>query len=282
MNDFRRRFTGPPLVSVILPTFNRAGSLLRAIESVLAQTYREFELILVDDGSSDDTPAIAASVKDARVSYIRLAKNQGQSAARNVGISKSKGSLIAFQDSDDTWQSDKLERQVKVLYENPYLAGVYCDLRRVNAAGATSFMQAPNLVRGATFDHRPSLYQTFGIGIQSCVIRKQALESVGLFHTEMRCFDDLELLLRLTKKYDLRRIPGPLVNYHEAGGVTTNVKAASCDRVVLFRRYGYRAAFVNPEAWFNELSFYLWQTGRSSKVVKGGLGDRGFAIVGQS
>src|ERR1700753_4007919 len=108
MSHSRRRVPGPPLVSVILPTFNRAGSLLRAIESVLSQTYGEFELLVVDDGSSDNTPDISRSVVDPRVQYIRLDSNQGQSAARNIGISKSKGSLIAFQDSDDLWQRDKL------------------------------------------------------------------------------------------------------------------------------------------------------------------------------
>ena len=261
-------------MSVILPTFNRAGMLPRAIGSVLEQTYREFELLLVDDGSSDNTPEIARGLGDARIRYIRLPRNRGQSAARNIGISESRGSLIAFQDSDDTWRNDKLERQVEVLADNPDLGGVYCDLLRISAAGGTSFMQAPHLVRGTLFDHRPSLYQTFGIGIQSCVLRKEVFEKTGFFREEFRCFDDLELLLRLSQRHLLRRVPGPLVNYHESGGVTTNDSAASADRIALFRRYGYRAAFVNPEAWLNELRFYLWKTGKSSRPVDGGLGVR--------
>src|SRR6516225_1088149 len=101
-----------PDVSVVLPTFERANTLLRSVTSVLEQTYPNLELIVVDDGSTDRTAALIGDIKDARLKYVRLARNRGQAVARNVGISESQGVLIAFQDSDDTWQIDKLERQV--------------------------------------------------------------------------------------------------------------------------------------------------------------------------
>src|SRR5262249_2720831 len=95
-------------VSVVLPTFNRAHLLEGAIRSVLGQTHGDLELIIVDDGSSDETEALVTSIADKRIRYLKQAKNRGQSAARNAGIAASRFSLIAFQDSDDKWTWDKL------------------------------------------------------------------------------------------------------------------------------------------------------------------------------
>ena len=263
-----------PRVSIVLPTFDRADLLPRSIDSVLEQTFRDFELIVVDDGSTDHTGAIVRDVKDARMKYVGLACNRGQSIARNIGIAESQGSLIAFQDSDDTWQSDKLARQVNVLDGDADVAGVYCDLLRIPTTGNPFVIEAPNLVRGATFDHRPSLYQSYAIGIQSCVLRREALEGRGKFREDMRCFEDLELLLRLSKRHQLRRIPGPLVNYYESTGVCKNAAAETEARALLFQWYGYRAAFANRKAWLKELKFYVrCKTGKlRPEDVAGGLG----------
>jgi glycosyltransferase involved in cell wall biosynthesis len=246
-----------PRVSVVLPTYNRADTLLRSVHSVLEQTYRDIELIIVDDGSTDHTAAIVHELKDTRLRYVRLASNRGQSVARNTGISESQGILIAFQDSDDTWQRDKLAQQVSVLDADPDIAGVYCDLLRIPRTGKPFVIEAPNLVRGAIFDRRPSLYQSYAIGIQSCVLRKEVLERRGCFREGMRCFEDLELLLRLSKWHHLRRIPMPLVNYYESVGVSWDATAESDARCFLFRRYGFRAALANRKAWLTELKFYL-------------------------
>jgi glycosyltransferase involved in cell wall biosynthesis len=245
-----------PSVSVVLPTVNAADKLLRSVNSVLEQTYRDLELIVVDDGSADDTPSAIRDLKDARIKYIRLARNRGQSVARNIGVSESKGALIAFQDSDDIWQRDKLARQVDIL-RDPDLGGVYCDLLRIPLTGKPFIIEAPNVIRGAMFDRRPSLYQSYAIGIQSCLLRKEALERVGLFREDMRCFEDLEFLLRFSIRYRMHRIPEPLVKYFESNGVSMNSAATAHARILLFRRYGYRAAFANRKAWLKELKFYL-------------------------
>src|SRR5215218_7102231 len=92
-----------PAVSVVIPTYNRAPLLGRSIRSVLAQCYEDFEVIVVDDGSTDDTAEVVAGFRDARVSYVRLARNTGAGAARNVGIRLARGGFLAFQDSDDEW-----------------------------------------------------------------------------------------------------------------------------------------------------------------------------------
>ena len=99
------------LVSVVLPTYNRERTLHRAINSVLQQTYHEIELIVVDDGSTDQTRSVVQAYKDERIRYI-YQSNQGACVARNRGVSEARGLYIAFQDSDDEWMEDKLERQI--------------------------------------------------------------------------------------------------------------------------------------------------------------------------
>lgn len=98
-----------PTVSVVIPTYNRAHLVGRAIQSVLNQTYQDFEIIVVDDGSTDNTEEVVKSFNDPRIRYIRHDQNRGGSAARNTGIKMARGEYIAFQDSDDEWLPEKLE-----------------------------------------------------------------------------------------------------------------------------------------------------------------------------
>jgi glycosyltransferase involved in cell wall biosynthesis len=243
----------PPALSIVLPTYNRADTLPRSIASVLNQSYDDFELIIVDDGSTDGTSMVVGGVNDVRIKYIKLDGNRGQSVARNVGIAASKAGLIAFQDSDDVWHPDKLGHQMPALDADAGLDGVYCDLRRIPVRGEPYILKAPELVRGAIFDGRVSLYQSHSIGIQSCVLRKEALDRVGPFREDMRRFEDLELLLRLAKMHCLRRIPLPLVDYFASSGVSTNFIECLRARAILFQRYGYLGFSANWLGWSSEL-----------------------------
>lgn len=100
-------------VSVVVPTYNRATVLRRAIESVLDQTFQDFEVVIADDGSTDNTPSVVESFSDERIHYLRFSENQGANAVRKAGIKATNGDYIAFLDSDDKWKPEKLERQVK-------------------------------------------------------------------------------------------------------------------------------------------------------------------------
>lgn len=245
-------------ISVVLPTWNRAASLPRAIRSVLDQTHRNLELIVVDDGSTDQTPTLVAALGEPRLRYLRLARNCGQSAARNAGIAMCKADLVAFQDSDDVWMPEKLARQLELLRTETDLAGVYCDLRRRRAGGQVFVIPAPDLALGQYFDNRPSLYQSYGIGIQSCLLRKAVLVEAAGFREDMKCYEDLELLLRLTRKYRLRRIPEPLVDYVEsAHSVCNNAEEERRARAKLLWLYGFRAATIRPRAVWQELKWSL-------------------------
>jgi len=245
-------------VSVVLPTWNRASSLRRAIRSVLDQTHRNLELIVVDDGSTDWTPALVAALAEPRLRYLRLARNRGQSAARNAGIAACRADLIAFQDSDDVWMPEKLARQLEALRAGADLAGVYCDLRRCQADGQVFVMPAPDLAVGRYFDKRPRLYQSFGIGIQSCLLRRAVLVEAAGFREDMKCYEDLELLLRLAWRHRLLRIPEPLVDYVESmHSVSRNAEEDRRARAKLLRLYGLRAVTTRPRAVWRELKWSL-------------------------
>jgi glycosyltransferase involved in cell wall biosynthesis len=229
----------PDFVSVVLPTFNRAELLPRSIRSILNQSHRNFELIVIDDGSTDSTETIVAGIDDARVRYIRLDCNRGQATARNLGLAAGSAELVAFQDSDDVWLPHKLSRQLDILRNDADLAGVYSDLMRCNANGARFVFKAPALVVGSFFDDRPTLYQTYGLGIQTCLFRKKALIDLGGFRDDMRCYEDLEFLLRIAYRHRLQRVPEALVEYFETpGSVSTNVNAERRAREILLGSYG--------------------------------------------
>ncbi|MEM1316228.1 MAG: glycosyltransferase family A protein, partial [Pseudomonadota bacterium] len=117
--------TAVPAVSVVMPVYNAAGTLTRAAGSVLAQSFSDLELILVDDGSADESAARAEALDDPRVKTIRFAANQGAAAARNAGVAAARAPLIAFHDADDVWVFDKLERQLARLAAAPEAVAVY-------------------------------------------------------------------------------------------------------------------------------------------------------------
>ena len=118
-----------PRVSVIIPCFNHGRFLRHAADSVLAQTLADIELIIVDDGSTDDTPAVLAGLDDRRVRTCRTS-NRGVSAARNAGLDMVRGEFVAFLDADDLWEPDKLARQVAIMDAEPDVTLVFTDLRR--------------------------------------------------------------------------------------------------------------------------------------------------------
>jgi len=118
-------------VSIIIPTHNREQFIRRAIRSVINQSYKRWELIVVDDASKDNTETAVANFCDERICYVRSEANLGQALATNLGISKSTGEYIAFLDDDDEWLPDKLASQLKVYREKPALGMVYCGMNKI-------------------------------------------------------------------------------------------------------------------------------------------------------
>ncbi|MBK7916671.1 MAG: glycosyltransferase [Chloroflexi bacterium] len=201
-------------VSVILPTYNRAQLLPRAVSSVLEQSFTEFELIVVDDASEDDTQAVVTAVADKRVRYVRLTHNSGVAAARNAGIAASMGQFFAFQDSDDVWHPHKLTRQMQAWQEgkkttgSPELAVIYTQFWRQKGAHRTLFPPATSRL-GKDFLDR-LLWQNL-VTTQAALVWGDALRAVGGFDEELPCLVDWELWLRLATQYSFYFLPEPLV-----------------------------------------------------------------------
>lgn len=231
----------PPLVSVILPTYNRANTLGRAIESVLNQTYSNLELIIVDDRSTDETNLIFD--KYFGLDNVRLISQlePGCSVARNIGIDASRGHYIAFQDSDDEWLPDKLEKAVSALMSTGLETGLfYSDMIRVQSDGSWTKFESPDVERGVLINDRTLDYQVYGIGIQSAVIKRECFEKAGYFDEGLPRFIDLELFIRLSDHFRFIHCKEALVKYHACEGISTNKQALVKARRYLLRKYRRR------------------------------------------
>ncbi len=243
-----------PVVSVVLPTYDRAPVICRAIRSVLDQTYRSFELVVVDDGSNDATLERVACLDDHRIRCIRLDRNRGAAAARNAGVEASIGRFVAFQDSDDEWLPEKLACQMRVFETCRAEVGVvYSDMERVHLDGTRTYHRSPSVVRGRPIDPATGFYQVCNLGIQSTVIRRECLAAVGDFNKEFRALEDLELFLRLSERFAFHHLPVPLVRYHESTGISQDMHAKLVARKLLLQLYGeqlarHDMAFVERES----------------------------------
>lgn len=204
-----------PAVSVILPTYNRAHCIRCSIDSVLNQTFGDFELIVIDDGSTDGTAQIVESYDDPRILYIRSAENRGQTKRLNEGLAIAKAELIAFQDSDDEWLPTKLERQVAAMRAcSPDVGIVYTDKWRIEPGREPFHWKSPHNMPedGIIFD-RALDTQVNNIGPQSVLIRKRCFDEVGCFDERITKFNDWEMFIRISRKFRFFHIPEPLVNY---------------------------------------------------------------------
>lgn len=201
-----------PRVSVIVPTYNRASVLGEALESVLEQSYRDFELIVVDDGSTDQTAEVVGRYGD-RVRTLRREANGGCGAARNDGIRASRGELIAFLDSDDVYLPGRLEACVQALDARPDCGGAYCDSRHVAPDGApmpTRLSRAGHYLSGRIF--RGELLH-FALHTNTITVRRRCFDEVGLFDEASLRFEDQHMWLRLTHRYPFVCVPEALAVY---------------------------------------------------------------------
>jgi glycosyltransferase involved in cell wall biosynthesis len=170
-----------PLVSVVIPVFNGERFLREAVQSVLDQQYSPLEIIVVDDGSTDNTAIVARDLPEP-VRYL-YQTNQGPAAARNRGIEQAQGSLIAFADADDLWPGGKLQSQVPLLIKDPRIDIVLGRIQQVLLSEAQEF--------GET---------AFSVNLGSAVIRKSVFERIGLFDQTMRYSEDVDWFMRARER----------------------------------------------------------------------------------
>jgi glycosyltransferase involved in cell wall biosynthesis len=198
--------TSQPLVSVIIPTFNRATWVCEAIASVLAQTYAHLELIVVDDGSHDATPEVVQACGEGLM-YIRQA-HAGVSAARNCGVAASRGVLIAFLDSDDTWLPRKIAAQVTLLQQQPDAQACYTDEIWIRHGVRVNARQIHQKHSGWLFE--PSLPRCL-ISPSSIMLRRTLWDHLGGFDERLPACEDYDLWLRLALRTPVLLLPERLI-----------------------------------------------------------------------
>jgi len=209
-----------PTVSVITPTYNRAHLVGRTIQSILNQTYQDFELIIVDDASTDNTKEIVKSFNDKRLRYIRMEENSGGfSAPTNRGIEAAKGQYVAFLGDDDEWLPKKLEKQIdKFQSVSPDVGIVYCGYACVKSTGETLIEYMPN-AKGDVF--QSAVEGKLRLGGHTPLIRKECFQKAGLFDTEAHSSVDWDMWIKLSKHYKFDFVPEILAKYYIYGAQTS-------------------------------------------------------------
>jgi len=208
-----------PLVSVIIPTFNRAHTLMRSLGSVLAQNYPHIQAIVVDDASRDNTIKLLSKINDPRVKVIRHDHNRGASAARNTGIGSATGEFIAFQDSDDEWLQGKLSKQMDTLLSSdPSYVGVYCtkivygrDSNYIRGKRRVVCVPGPD-EEALAGDIRPHIWHRNVISTQTLVCRRCAALSVGGFDELLHSSEEWDLVMRMAEHGYFAFVDEPLVS----------------------------------------------------------------------
>jgi len=203
-----------PKVSIIIPTYNQSQYLEEAMESVLNQTYQNIEIIIVDDGSTDNTSEVVKSF-DNKIIYIPQ-KNKGASSARNAGIKKAQGQYVAFLDSDDMWIKNKLEKQIKFIQNNPEigLLGTGCyQMVDINKMIYKKIFPAKNeILQKDLIKYNPFIQS-------SVIIKKDVFNHIDLYDEKFKESEDYDLWLRIAQKYKVANLEQALVTkrYYEKG-----------------------------------------------------------------
>jgi glycosyltransferase involved in cell wall biosynthesis len=200
-----------PLVSAVIPTFNRAWALDRAVRSVLAQTYQPLDLIVVDDGSTDETPRKLAPLAASGLLRLISQPNRGVSAARNAGLKAAKGGLIAFLDSDDEWRPEKIETQAAYLNQNP--DQMLVQTREIWFRGGRRVNPGLKHRKPAGDIFIPSLSRCL-VSPSAVMLRRTVFEEIGLFDENLPAAEDYDLWLRVSARYPAGLIDRELAIRH--------------------------------------------------------------------
>ncbi|MGP1255122.1 MAG: glycosyltransferase family 2 protein [Kiloniellales bacterium] len=214
--DTIERTRTQPLVSVIIPVFNRADKIVGCLRSVCNQTYRNIEVIVVDDCSTDETLKVIAGFRDNRLKVIASERNGGAASARNHGLKVAKGDFIAFQDSDDFWLPEKIETQIRDFsalsesYVGLYSGKILYGKRGIGLSGPTLCSFVPQLEDHDAFDSiRSSTAKKNHVTMQSLIIRRNVIDQGLRFDDTLRCNEDWDFALQLSDQGKIAFKPKP-------------------------------------------------------------------------
>jgi len=207
--------TEQPLVSVVIPAYNAARTVVSTVQTVLDQTVRDLEVVVVDDGSSDDTVEVARGIDDPRVRVVAR-ENGGAAAARNTGIAEAKGTWVAFLDSDDQWLPVKLERQLAYVDAHPDVHAVQTGAYLVDDDLQVHHVRRCRPSRDALWESL--LFRNLPAFGSTLMIRRSKLVEIGCFDTNLEILEDWELAVRSARYCNLRSIEEPLTLYRTHPG----------------------------------------------------------------
>ena len=226
-----------PAVSVIVPTHNRASLLRRAIDSVRRQTVGDFEIIVVDDASSDDTAGVVRGYGDPRIRYIKLPGNGGVASTRNAGIAAAAGDFIALLDDDDEWLPEKLQRQVDLFDRGgPAVGAVYSGYREIDQATSDVIAERLPAFRGQIFENL--LVAGRFTPTSTIMVRTECFRRLGGFDPAFRYGEDYDMWLRVAREYEIDFVNDCLTNvYFQPSGLTQNYQAIISGSELHLERY---------------------------------------------
>jgi glycosyltransferase involved in cell wall biosynthesis len=266
-----------PAISVVMPLHNRAAVVGRAIQSVLDQSHADFELIVVDDGSTDDSVATARAFPDPRVRVIELGRNFGANTARNVAVRDARAPVIAFLDSDDAYLPNKLERVVEEFEAREGLDLLIDSFVKVQPPGSKPARVARRnpvisdreLFRTALFTRR--LWKA----TPSITVRRDAIERAGMFDQSLKRLQDFDLLIRLSEFANCASIDELLwVKYWDAGAISGQDSMIPANIELCRRHPEFLANPVYRPGLAHALRLSLWRRAKSGDV-RGALRDVG-------
>lgn len=250
-------------VSVVLPTLNRAEQLPRAMRSVLSQTFGDLELIVVDDGSTQDLRSVVESFGDTRVVYVRHDCRRGAAAARNTGIRSAKGEYLAFQDSDDEWLPGKLEKQLALIESCGPSVGWVGGGWISEDKGELRSELSQNLVRGEAYDSDLAYGAPFVTA--TWLVRRQILIEAGLFDESIPCLEDWDLILRLADRCRFRGVNDYVLRRHGSADSLygdVNRRRLGLEAVLTRHQARFRAQPGWHAYWCAELARLLIESGQ--------------------
>jgi glycosyltransferase involved in cell wall biosynthesis len=262
-----------PVVSVVIPTYNRAHILGRSLGSVLAQTFQDFEVIVVDDGSTDNSEEIVRSFSDARVRYLRHESNKGGSAARNTGIRAAKGQYVAFQDSDDEWLPEKLAIQLEAFKTSKleHLGVVTCPLFGAHDGKLDETPRSKgNSKDGWVYKDLLTRRFVVGVGTPTLLVRRDAITEANLFDESLPRDEDWDFVLRLSRDWQVQSVDAPLMIVHYRSGSSvsqsTDTRTLEAAEWIISKYYNELAA--EPGVLARHYYRLAWLCFRSGAMAK--------------
>ncbi|MEL6580569.1 MAG: glycosyltransferase [Cyanobacteria bacterium J06621_12] len=239
------------LVSVIIPAYNAEATIVETVNSVLAQTYANFELIIIDDGSSDRTWSLLQNLADSRIKVYSY-ENAGVSTARNRGIERSQGEFVSFLDADDCWTPNKLELQIAALQNSSQAALAYSWVYFKSEIAANSYADTSVIYTGNVYAEL--LLKNFLHNGSNALIRSNILKEVGLFDPQLKAAEDWDFYLRIAVQHDFVLVPETQIIYRQsATSMTGNVQLME-DYLTLVINRAYKTApaelqYLKPQTW---------------------------------